>query len=234
MKETFYFSHDYNSRSDEKIKILLRKHGMSGYGCYWAIIEDLYQNANVLRLDYDGIAYDLHIDGKIIESIITDFELFVVNDNTFGSSSVERRLNERKERSRKAQESAFNRWNKPKQNANDKEMNTDALLIECEGNAIKESKGKDRKNIISVFSFDDFWNLYNKKIDTAKCKAKFEKLSERERVRIKETLPTYISGFKDKTYLKYPITYLTGKCWNDDLIIVNNKQNENTNHIVTI
>ena len=60
MKE--YFSHDYNTRSDEKIKLLIRKFGMEGYGIYWSIVEDLYTNANVLRLDYDGIAYDLHSD----------------------------------------------------------------------------------------------------------------------------------------------------------------------------
>jgi len=234
MKETFYFSHDYNSRSDEKIRKLLRKHGMSGYGCYWAIIEDLYQNANALRLDYEGIAYDLRIDSKIVESIINDFELFSISDKTFGSLSVERRLNERNEKSKKAQDSANIRWGKPKVNANEKDINANALRIVCDSNAIKESKVKDRKNNISIFLFDEFWDLYNKKIDTTKCKVKFEKLLEKDRVRIKETLPTYISNIKDKTFLKNPLTYLNNKCWNDELIIINNNQNEGTNHIVTI
>ena len=56
-KDTFYFSHDYNSRNDEKIKSLLRKHGMQGYGLFWALIEDLYNNANALRTDSEGIEY---------------------------------------------------------------------------------------------------------------------------------------------------------------------------------
>ena len=58
-KETFYFSHDYNARNDIKIKRLIVAHGYEGYGIFWALIEDLYQNANALPLDFDCIAYDL-------------------------------------------------------------------------------------------------------------------------------------------------------------------------------
>ena len=90
MKETFYFSHDYNTRTDDKIKKLIRSHGMIGYGIFWSIIEDLYNNANALRTDYDGIAYDLRADAKTVQSIVTDFELFQIEDGFFGSISVER------------------------------------------------------------------------------------------------------------------------------------------------
>ena len=137
-KYTFYFSHDYNSRSDEKIKNLIRKHGVAGYGIFWCIIEDLYNNANALRLDYEGIAYDLRVDANVIKSIINDFDLFITEDDYFGSSSVERRLDERNDKSKKARESALKRWNRTKKDAN-------ALQTHCEGNAIKERKGKEKK-----------------------------------------------------------------------------------------
>ena len=78
-KDTFYFSHDYNARSDDKIKNLIRKHGVAGYGIFWCIIEDLYNNANALRLDYEGIAYDLRADCETIKSIINNFDLFLEN-----------------------------------------------------------------------------------------------------------------------------------------------------------
>ena len=100
-KETFYFSHDYNARNDIKIKRLIVKHGYEGYGIFWAIIEDLYQNANALPLDYDCIAFDLRASIDMIESIINDFDLFEVDDDTFGSSSVQRRLSKRIEISEK-------------------------------------------------------------------------------------------------------------------------------------
>ena len=101
-KDTFYFSHDYNPRADEKIKLLIRKHGFLGYGIFWAIIEDLYNNANALRTDYEGIAFDLRVDTNIVKSVINDFDLFIIKDDFFGSLSVQRRLEDRNEKSKKA------------------------------------------------------------------------------------------------------------------------------------
>jgi hypothetical protein len=135
MKDTYYFTHDYNARTDSRIKNLIRRHKMLGYGIYWAIIEDLYQNANALPLDCVGIAFDLHTDKAIIESIIYDFDLFVVTGNTFGSNSVQRRLEYRNEKSNKARQSALNRWNK----------DANAMRSHSDGNAINKSKVNNSK-----------------------------------------------------------------------------------------
>jgi len=153
MKETYYFSHDYNARSDAKIKRLLQKHGIAGYGAYWSIVEDLYQNANALRTDYDCIAFDLRVKSDMIKSIINDFDLFIIKGDFFGSLSVQRRLDERYAKSKKARESATYRWNKTETDAN-------ALRTECDGNAIKERKGKESKeNDININWKKDF-NIY--------------------------------------------------------------------------
>jgi hypothetical protein len=159
-KDTFYFSHDYNSRNDEKIKFLLRKHGITGYGLFWAIIEDLYNNANALRTDYDGIAFDYRIDTDIVKSVINDFDLFVFDSETFGSLSVQKRLDERDTKSIKARQSASKRW-----------TNANAMRTQCDGNAIKESKGKEKKEnkgkeskeVLFPFDSDNFkkyWSLW--------------------------------------------------------------------------
>ena len=133
-KDTFYFSHDYNARVDDKVKALIRKHGMAGYGVFWAIIEDLYNNANALRSDYEGIAYDLRVDSELVKSIINDFDLFILENDSFGSISIENRLDDRNSKSEKARQSAFSRWNKIKTDAN-------AMRTQCDSNAIKERKG---------------------------------------------------------------------------------------------
>ena len=135
MKNTFYFSHDYNTRSDSKIKNLIRKQGMLGYGVFWSIIEDLYNNANALQLDYDSIAYDLRIDKEVVMSVINDFDLFIIENNSFGSLSVQRRLDKRTEKSQKARMSAYKRWGK----------DANAMQTQCAPNAIKERKGKETK-----------------------------------------------------------------------------------------
>ena len=163
-KDTFYFSHDYNPRADEKIKLLIRRHGILGYGTFWAIIEDLYNNANALRTDYEGIAFDLRIDTNIVKSVINDFDLFIIKDDFFGSLSVQRRLDERNEKSKKASDSANYRWSKQKDDAN-------AMRTQCDSNAIKERKGKEIKEIKIIdlsFLQKDFipivekWLLYKK------------------------------------------------------------------------
>lgn len=135
--ESFYFSHDYNARTDDKIKQLIRRHGMEGYGVYWAIVEDLYQNANAMRTDCDGIAYDLRVHCDLVRSVLFDFNLFIHDGDMFGSMSIQKRIDERNERSVKARQSANKRWGKPD--------DANAMRTQCEGNAIKERKGKEIK-----------------------------------------------------------------------------------------
>jgi hypothetical protein len=212
MKDTFYFSHDYNTRTDDKIKPLLRKHGMLGYGIFWAIIEDLYNNANALRTDYEGIAYDLHSDENIVKSIINDFDLFVFNDGFFGSLSVQKRIDERNEKSEKARKSAYYKWNK---DANAKRTQSERIEKGYEGNAIYKEKEINEINI----SFDIFWNLYEKKIgDKAKLIKKWEKLTDEERQNIINYIPKYKESQPNKKYRKNPDTFFNNKSWNDELI----------------
>ena len=112
MKESFYFSHDYNTRVDVKIKNLIRVHGMAGYGIFWSIVEDLYQNENSIPLDYESVAYDLRCDVSVAKSVINDFNLFVILDGKFGSVSVQQRIDERNSRSKNAKVIASKRWDK--------------------------------------------------------------------------------------------------------------------------
>lgn len=67
----------------------------------------------------------------------------------------------------------------------------------------------------SVFSFDDFWNQYDKKVDSKKCKDKYDKISEIDKQKIKDSLQTYLDTITDKKYQKNPLTFLNGQCWND-------------------
>jgi hypothetical protein len=210
MNKTFYFSHDYNARTDEKIKKLLMKHGMVGYGIYWSIIEDLYNNANALQLDCERIAYELRTDELIVKSVINDFALFQKHDDFFSSDSVQKRLSKRIEISESASKSAKKRWEKLKHDAN-------AMPTQSESNAsAMQRKGKERKEY-TCFTFDEFWNLYGKKLDTKKCKDNFNKLTEKEKEQIKSTISNYINSTPDIQYRKNPLTYLRGKCWQDEI-----------------
>jgi len=75
--------------------------------------------------------------------------------------------------------------------------------------------------------FAEFWDLYGKKSDSSKCKAKFSKMSKSDIELIFEKLPAYVKSTPDKQYRKNPITWLNGKCWNDEIM----QQSGNSNSI---
>jgi hypothetical protein len=223
-KDTFYFSHDYNSRNDEKIKFLLRKHGITGYGLFWAIIEDLYNNANALRTDYEGIAYDFRIECDLVKSVINDFDLFVFDDDTFGSLSVQKRLEERDSKSVKARESASKRW-----------TNANAMQSQCEGNAIKESKVKEIKvkkvnkvkEIIYPFDSDEFKKYWSLWVEFKKEQFNF---TYKSNISIQATLNDLVklSNGKEDIAIKIIEQSIT-KGW-QGLFNLKNESNANTNN----
>jgi hypothetical protein len=230
-KDTFYFTHDFNARQDAKIKRLIMKHGMAGYGMFWSIVEDLYNNANALPTDYESIAFDLRSTTEIVMSIVKDFGLFVVDSDTFGSMSVQGRLDARAAKSKKARDSAHKRWN------ND----ANALQTDSDSNAIKERIGEESKpNEIKgeqeaapllESEFDTFWNLYGKKVKTMDCQREWYLIDELEYPKILEHVPKFVDASDE--YLCNPIKYLQGRMWLDeDLPNYKRKPKEdNGNHI---
>lgn len=114
MKKSYYFSHDYNCRDDEKIQDLVYTRGWAGYGVYWAIVELLYSNDGYMSINYDRIAYKLITDSELIESIVNDFDLFKINNDKFYSTAILDRLKQSKTLSKKNSDNAKKRWNDAK------------------------------------------------------------------------------------------------------------------------
>ena len=119
---------------------------MTGYGVFWSIIEDLYNNDNSLEAEYDDIAYDLRVDAAIVKSIVNDFGLFQFDAGSFGSTSVQRRLEERAEKSEKARQSINKRWNKSN-DTNTNVLKNHTNVSVSDSNVILERKGKEIKEI---------------------------------------------------------------------------------------
>ena len=93
-KDAFYFSHDSNARNDQRLLKIRMKHGMEGYGIYFAIVEILREQQDyILTLpDLPCIAYDLRVEIGLIEEIIFNYDLFEVDDDRFYSRSLKRRM----------------------------------------------------------------------------------------------------------------------------------------------
>lgn len=154
--EREYFSHDYTARHDIKVKRLIAKHGMAGYGVYWAIVEDLYINGNRLPTDFDSISFDLRCDPSMVASVVKDFDLFTIDKTEFGSQSVGRRLDIRDGRKEKAKMAANKRWSNAGAMQTHSGSNASAMQTHSDGNAIKKEINKERKKIeVGLVSLED-------------------------------------------------------------------------------
>ena len=81
----------------------------------------------------------------------------------------------------------------------------------------KEKEEEKEQTINTIYSFDEFWETYNKKTGRVNCERIYARLKDKDYAKIKETLPIYLASVKDKQYLKNPQTYLNGKCWEDEI-----------------
>lgn len=83
-------------------------------------------------------------------------------------------------------------------------------------NLIKQNNTKENINI----PFSDFWDKYDyckgKKSDV---EAKWIALTDEDRLLTMQSLDKYKQSTPDKTYRKYPMSYLNTEAWNDEHIV---------------
>lgn len=161
MKETYYFSHDYNARNDPKILAMRSEYGAEGYGWYWMIIEILREQPEY-KLEYNKylcitLAMQLQCDKNAlhgyVEKCINEYKLFTTDGTYIWSNSLLRRMSKKSSKSESARKAANARWHKGsnpsksnKKNTENNADNANAMHEQCERNAIKESKVKENKS----------------------------------------------------------------------------------------
>jgi len=149
MKDTFYFQHDFNARNDPKLQNVLMEHGCAGIGVFWCLVEQLHEQDGILPLaGIKGIAFALHVDAKVVESIIRDFGLFETDEETFWSESVNKRLQKRVEIKAKRKKAAQHRW------GSECKCNANAMHMQSKEKEIKENISSNEDNNISSSNED--------------------------------------------------------------------------------
>lgn len=113
--------------------------------------------------------------------------------------------------------------NQNKESKEEKESKEDIIPPVSPGEKIIDEK--------TNFSFDEFWDLYDKKVGKKdKLIKKWLKLSDKERELAMSYIPEYKIAQPDKQFRKNPETFLNQKSWNDELIYKNgNKTSETVN-----
>lgn len=81
----------------------------------------------------------------------------------------------------------------------------------------EEEEEKEEEEEYKSDDFEIFWNSYGKKVDRVKCEKAWKKLKKQEIEKILETINRYVGANPDIQYRKNPLTYLNGKCFNDEL-----------------
>ena len=67
--------------------------------------------------------------------------------------------------------------------------------------------------------FEDFWNLYDKKVgEKQKLEKKWNNLSDLDRTAIMQYIPAYKQSVPEKQYRKNPETFLNNRGWEDEII----------------
>jgi len=228
-KDTYYFPHDFNAGSDEKILYLRSKFGMEAYGLYWVLIEIMHESSDSkLTCNLiDGIAYQINVDITFLKEFYNEciaIELFVTDGVKYWSERVLRNkelLNEKRNlKSIAGKKGMENRWK-------NKEVITNDNIVITEDNKGNESKVKEIKgneikvnklNIIDS-AFDEWWNIYDKKVSKEKAIIKWNILTNEEKQLALKIVQEYVNSTPDKTFRKDPTTYLNNKSFNDEIII---------------
>ena len=93
----------------------------------------------------------------------------------------------------------------------------------------------ENKDIIKELNipFEDFWNLYDKKVDRKSAEPKWGRLTDEERIKAMKHIPLYLKEYPEKKFRKDPQTYLNNKSF-DNEIIMYSKPQESTQHAQTV
>lgn len=94
-----------------------------------------------------------------------------------------------------------------------------------------ESENKNKNDLII---FNQFWYLYDKKTDRARCLAKWKKIFKENKQLSADTLinsvKQYVKNTPDPKFRKNPLTWLNGNCWEDEI----STQLQNKKYIPTL
>ena len=172
MKDTYYFSHDYNPTSDPKIQALIGEHGAVGYGLYWRIVEMLHEEGThklpCKKYIYLALAKQMSTSVEQVEIIVKCCielcELFVSDNELFWSERVLRNIEKRTEISNKRSEAGKKSAELRKISTSVEQVSTSVQQNPTKERKVKENKvneNKEKKEIKETISKD----IAQKKVD---------------------------------------------------------------------
>ena len=250
-KDSYYFPHFYNARTDRKIKRVIKDLGIEGYGIYFMILEVLREQTDFKYPldDIDLLADEFGCSEVKLKAVVSKYDLFKADKGMFTSPKLILYLQPYLERSKRAQAAANKRWKKvnndlskqPKQLAQNANVDANAYanalpeqcVSECKESKVKESKEYTAQIetaatvpvVQQVPSFGDFRNLYSNRKNRKGCEYLWNRLTDEEKIKIVSVVPTYIKYAEAMNYtqLRFPKKWLRERSWEDEYSIPEKK-----------
>lgn len=216
MKETYFFSHDYNARQDPKMQEVLMDMGVAGLGIYWCVVEQLYEQGGQMPLSaIKAIAFTLHAPIEDVRKLIESYGLFDNDGEMFWSHAVSRRLESRRVVSEKRAKAVAKRWeNKAKKG------DVDTNVCENKNRVIQKNENIGFCNTIKEKKIKEKEIKENSLCVTPAC------ASEEERERFLEIFTLVLNFYNPQQEVERFVSHYdaSGWCRKDSTIPVKNKE----------
>lgn len=211
-KDSYWFTHDSNARNDVKIVKLRRVLGLEGYAIYFCLIEILReQKDNKLPLNsVSDIAFDLRTSEEKIGSVISSFDLFLIEEDKFFSARLLRSLDGYNEKKKNLSESA--------KKGNSLRWGQQEIFTSSGGDKDPIALEEIRREDINTL-FYCFWGIYDYKVGKSESIKAFFKLKADEMKNCISKTPAWIKHMETEPWRKkpYPATFINQKRWEDEL-----------------
>jgi hypothetical protein len=213
------------------------------YKCLWTYIFTDCNYAGIWDVDFDLASFQIgeQIDAKKAEEIfsehiikvdncnkwfIKDFVKFQHGEKINGNSLFHKKICEILKKYSHNNRSLFELLNGRTVDTPTEGVSTgEKVVVIVEEEIVEEKekkedvKEKSQNEEVNLWpSFDDFWNLYDKKVDRQSCEIKWMRLKQKDKEAIMGHLPHYIFSTPDKQFRKDPETYLNRKSWENEII----------------
>jgi len=161
MKDAYYFPHDSNARNDQRLLKVRFKHGASGYGAFFMLLEIMREQGDY-RLSMTDLEMidemEIHIGIDSLIDIVENYDLFELDGDYFYSNSFDRRMqkmNDLRDIRAKAGRKGGKSRPTAKQNPSKTQALKEIILKESKSNNIKSSESDTLTEIETIV--DDFY-----------------------------------------------------------------------------
>lgn len=155
-KDAYYFPHFSNAKTDAKILKVRRVMGIEGYGIYFMLLEVLRDQTD-FRYPLSGIediAYEWHVSKEKIFAVITNFDLFIIENDEFFSPKFIEFLQPYIDRKDRARIAANKRWRKELPEHTETDANAMQMHSVSIANAMQSKEEESKEEIIKTWKND--------------------------------------------------------------------------------